>query len=94
MRNFKLIALAALVALFVSCKNNDDGDGGGNNNDPTNPNLENHFSCKINGEEWTANGVDQPTVTRLGNADAPLNQLDFFLSCDLKVRIKIYHFYL
>ncbi len=74
-----LSVLFVLVSLLLVSCSKDDDDGGG---DP-NPNLQNYFACKIDGVDWEADGIDQPTVTLLTPAtDVSAKRLDFSGSAD------------
>ena len=69
--------LLLLSFVMVSCSKDDEGsgDGGGGGNS----NLENYFGCKIDGVDWVANGITQPTVTRaIAASDVSSKRLDFF----------------
>ncbi len=75
MNQFKNVFALCLLVSFVmlSCAKDDDGDIS------TDPNVENYFACKIDGEAWESQSISQPTVTQSNSADdVAAKRLDFF----------------
>ena len=68
-QTLKFAVVFTLSFLIISCSKDDED----------NDSRENYFACKIDGTDWEANGVNQPTVTKqeLAN-DISANRLDFF----------------
>lgn len=74
-RLLALLFLFSGVLLIASCgKDNDDETGG---EDPG-PVVEDLFTAKVDGVEWTAPSIQQPTVNLLEAPDLMFKQLDFF----------------
>lgn len=80
-----LLGLLLFVSLLaVGCGKEDDGGddgsgGGGGGSMDVCEGLDNHFSCKLNGEDWVAESVMQPTVFRQDvQSDVKAKRLDFF----------------
>ena len=69
-----VFALCLLVSfVMLSCAKDDDG------STSPDPDLENYFACKIDGNAWESQSITQPTVTQsTAAADVSAKRLDFF----------------
>ncbi|MFT4663090.1 MAG: hypothetical protein ACI9RM_001426 [Ulvibacter sp.] len=72
MNHLKLLFFAFIVlGLSTTSCNKDDGDS-----DPSD--RSNYFFCKLDGNDWEAVGIDQPTISASVTGSSASKRLDFF----------------
>ncbi len=75
MDQLKLLFCAfILLSLSTMSCNKDDGDSG----DSGGSDRSNYFFCKIDGNDWEAAGINQPTISVLGTGSSAAKRFDFF----------------